>query len=267
MLKPTLAVALIVPAAAYSLIPHAPPTPTTSMPHAADDAVEPEAAPRRAPQAADYDEVEIAGFAVLVERAFLRDDPTHARRTLAALTFDLELCVERLPGDAVNGLREWSKVWVTRALPGRAGFTAAALCYHESEAWVTTHGYGKERARAVEVCNAANYLAWRAEQPMSILHEMAHAWHARLGHPAYIDEAFERAKASGVYDRVGHALGGDTRRAYAMNNSREFFAELSEAYFGRNDFEPFTRPALEAHDSPGAAMVRRAWGIGEGPGR
>ena len=38
------------------------------------------------------------------------------------------------------------------------------------------------------------------------------------------------------------------------------FAELSEAYFGRNDFYPFTRKELEKHDPAGYRLMRETWG-------
>jgi hypothetical protein len=62
---------------------------------------------------------------------------------------------------------------------------------------------------------------------------------------------------------------GDLRRAYAMQNAREYFAELSEAYFGANDYEPFDREALRTFDPAGFDAVKRLWSLdepGEGAG-
>ena len=47
---------------------------------------------------------------------------------------------------------------------------------------------------------------------------------------------------------------------YALTNAKEYFAELSEAYFGRNDFYPFTRKELEKHDPAGYRLMRETWG-------
>lgn len=44
-----------------------------------------------------------------------------------------------------------------------------------------------------------------------------------------------------------------------LSNPREYFAELSEAYFGRNDFYPFVRSDLCAYDKEGFAVVDRLW--------
>ena len=52
---------------------------------------------------------------------------------------------------------------------------------------------------------------------------------------------------------------GGSKRAYALNNVQEFFAEMSEAYFGRNDFFPFTRGELQEHDPEICALIERLW--------
>jgi hypothetical protein len=49
--------------------------------------------------------------------------------------------------------------------------------------------------------------------------------------------------------------------AYAMTNQMEYFAELTEAVFSTNDFYPFTRDELAAHDPVGMAAVLKAWKV------
>ena len=105
--------------------------------------------------------------------------------------------------------------------------------------------------------------------PCFVLHELAHAYHDRvLGFDhAEIQAAYERAKAAGIYENVERWLGNGRpnthERAYAMSNAREYFAETTEAFFGRNDFFPFTREELEKHDPPMASLLTRLWGAGK----
>ena len=40
---------------------------------------------------------------------------------------------------------------------------------------------------------------------------------------------------------------------------KEYFAELSEAWYWENDFQPFDRAELETFDPQGAAAVEAAW--------
>jgi Mlc titration factor MtfA (ptsG expression regulator) len=101
--------------------------------------------------------------------------------------------------------------------------------------------------------------------PDFVLHELAHAYHDRvLGFDhGEIRAAYEAAKASGRYDRVKRWTGErETReRAYAMTDPKEYFAETSEAYFGRNDFEPFQREELAQHDPHMLRLLEKLWGV------
>jgi len=50
-------------------------------------------------------------------------------------------------------------------------------------------------------------------------------------------------------------------RAYAMTNDQEYFAETTEAFFGRNDMEPFTRDELEKFDPEMFALLKQVWKV------
>ncbi|MEZ6232602.1 MAG: hypothetical protein R3B68_00275 [Phycisphaerales bacterium] len=137
-----------------------------------------------------------------------------------------------------------------------------------SPGWLTANGYDAARAGTVEILHADKYLLWRAEQPMMLLHELAHAYHLRFGYQEpLVLAAYRAAIDAGRYDAVAHTLRpqGEPRRAYAATNQQEYFAELTEAYFGRNDYFPFTRKDLVRHDPAGTAAVVALW-FGEPPG-
>ncbi len=211
---------------------------------------------------AAYAPREIAGFTVLVHPA-ADEDPRLARRVIAALTFDLELIVARVPEASLDTLRRTSIV-VTPRTRAREGLSGRGMCFHASAGWLTANGYDAAREGTVEILNMGDFLEWRAEQPMMTLHELAHAMHWRTGFDREdIRLAFEAARDAGRYEAVAHALAGEgeLRRAYAMVNDKEYFAELSEAIFGRNDFFPFTADDLRAHDPDGYAVVARVWGL------
>jgi Mlc titration factor MtfA (ptsG expression regulator) len=93
---------------------------------------------------------------------------------------------------------------------------------------------------------------------------LAHAYHDQVlsfKHPE-IKAAYESAKASGTYNEVerfdGNKIVKD--KAYAMTTPQEYFAELTEAYFGKNDFYPFNHNELKEHDPEGYALIKRVWG-------
>jgi len=58
---------------------------------------------------------------------------------------------------------------------------------------------------------------------------------------------------------------GKMGRHYALNNAKEFFAEMSEAYFGTNDFYPFVRAELRQYDPEAFDLLTSIWEDGRTP--
>ena len=136
--------------------------------------------------------------------------------------------------------------------------------YHPSADWLRDNGYNPEKAGGVEINNARNFIAWsRSTQPAMLLHELSHAYMFRFvqpGNPNYdlLKKAYTRAVETGIYDAVDY-IGGGKKKAYALTDINEYFAELSEAYFLKNDFYPFTREDLKTHDPDGHAILALVW--------
>lgn len=203
--------------------------------------------------AADYRLVEGRSWTIWMERSL--DD--HPRRAVAVELLKAKLAeVEKLLPAAA--LEEMVKVpiWLSRDV-------AAGACYHPSAEWLRKNGRVVDMARSIEIQNMDHFIDWSPTQPMMVLHELAHAWQDRVleggNGNAEIAKAYLAAKESGIYQKVRHK-DGSTREAYAMTNAMEYFAECTEAFFGRNDFQPFDREELEKFDPAGARMVEKMWG-------
>jgi len=196
----------------------------------------------------------VEGWTVRVSGLLIADEDL-AARTLALLRVKLFDANRAILPAALASLRRDVVVWVERD-----GERFPGMCYHPSSEWLRANGFNPDKAGGIEVGDADNFLEWSREQPAMVIHELAHAWFDRLppGGRAAVREAYEQAKSAGAYERMLRA-GGHTERAYAMNNVQEYFAELSEAYLGTNDFFPFVRAELAQHDKPGYDVVRAAW--------
>ena len=132
--------------------------------------------------------------------------------------------------------------------------------YHPNAEWLRDNGFRAAKAKAIEFDDADFFVDKMKEQPMMVLHELAHAFHHQvLGNedPSII-AAHAQAVESGRYDRVERA-NGKFERHYALVNRQEYFAELTETYFGRNDFYPYTRDQLRQFDPQGFKLVERIW--------
>ncbi|MBM3472706.1 MAG: hypothetical protein FJX75_05470 [Armatimonadetes bacterium] len=204
----------------------------------------------------DYSVREVEGFTVRVNQRLLDERPEAAGEALQLLAAKLLEVRRVVPAGALAALRT-VPIWVEAEDPhGRH----LCMCYHPSREWLGENGYNPDKARCVEVANIGNFLSWSREQPAMVFHELAHAYHHQvLGYDdPTIKQAYERAKESGAYESVLY-YDGKLQRAYAMNNDQEYFAELTEAYFGTNDFYPFVRPEVEQFDLVGFAMLKSAW--------
>ncbi len=196
----------------------------------------------------------IHGFTVRVSAAAMAH-PDTTNPALELLEAELAEAIELTPEHTHAALRK-VVFWVEHNAPEHA-----CACYHPSAVWLLQNGFNPDKARGIEIANPKNFVEWtKRDQPLMVLHELAHAYHhAVLGyeHPL-ISSSFEKAKAGGKYESVMH-VSGNPRRHYALSNDREYFAELTESYFGKNDFEPFTRDELKTFDPNGYAMIEKLW--------
>jgi hypothetical protein len=206
-----------------------------------------------------YHEQDIEGWHVLVNEKLLVETNL-CEQTLKLLAAQLYQIVRAVPSEPLAKLRQ-IPIWVERS---SAQFPC--MCYHESRDWLSTHGVNPEKTGAVELANPEAFLAWTRDQPWMVLHELAHGYHQRfLGHDhAGIRRCFEQAKAGKTYESVLR-INGKRDRHYALNNEKEYFAESTEAFFGTNDFYPFTRAELKEHDPEMFKVLCEVWDVSATP--
>lgn len=175
---------------------------------------------------------------------------------MAELDDQLAAVVSYLAGDVLTQMQQ-VRIWVeTDQLSDRSGQ------FHVSELWLTNNGYNPEKAGAVEISNTRIFVQNARELNVStVLHELSHARQLHLTNnnsALDFEGVYNNALASGTYESVEYVT-GTLRPAYAMTNSQEYFAELSEAYFATNDFFPFNRAELLDFDPDGYELVLQAW--------
>lgn len=220
------------------------------------DSANPADFPRYRPTA-DYQERQLCGWRLMVSPDLLTDEEL-TRRTFAELERQLLAIAQVVPSPALEKLRQVT-IWVEKDEPHHA-----CMAYHPSRRWLAEHDINPDKARCVELANAKRFLSWIQDQPWMVLHELAHAYHDQFLTDGYdnreLREAWEKAKQKGLYESVGYIRGGK-KRAYALNNPMEFFAETSEALFGKNDFFPYNKTDLASYDPETYHLLCRLWGL------
>jgi len=222
-----------------------------SAPSSADEPAKPAYEPT-----SNYTPRDVRGWTVFVNHRLLEDQKELGDRTLELLEVKLYDVVRMVPPSAVEKLRQVA-IWVEFAHPRHP-----CMCYHPSREWLTANDFNPEKAGSVEIANAAAFLQWTHEQPSMVLHELAHGYHHRfLGgyENPEIAALHQKAIQRKAYESVLH-WDGKMVRAYAASNLQEYFAELSEAWFGANDFYPFVRAEVLAHDPEAAELLKKLWG-------
>jgi hypothetical protein len=133
-------------------------------------------------------------------------------------------------------------------------------CYHEDRSWLEANNVNPDKTGAIELCNARAFLTW-TDEPMVVLHELAHAYHHQyLDNDSDVRRCYEKAKANPKLKNTLRASGHHERH-YALSSEREYFAEMTEALFGTNDYYPFVRAELKEADPGMYAVLRNAWSV------
>jgi hypothetical protein len=135
--------------------------------------------------------------------------------------------------------------------------------YHPSRGWLKEKGYSEALAKCVHIPSAEGFLAPfdLHRMPWVVLHELAHAYHDQvLGfeEPRLV-AAWKKFRDSGNHKSVLTSYGA-MREHYGLNNAKEFFAELTETYFGSNDFYPFVAGELKQAEPEIFALLAAIWG-------
>lgn len=205
---------------------------------------------------------DIEGWQVYIEPALLEGE--HAEmgaKSIGMLRNHLERVAILVPEPALTKLRQVG-IWIevdhplTDVEPGP---------YHGGGRWLAENGWDIRMENCVHVTKAESLLDRHhmLKHPFVIFHELAHGFHDEHVADGYMNkailDAYKNAMAKGLYDQVKDYK-GQTVRAYGATNQMEYFAEISEAYFYRNDFYPFLNVELKEHDPVGYELMRKVWG-------
>ena len=212
-----------------------------------------------ADQPASRAERSIEGFRVRVDERLLPGgaDDEVGRAALAFLAAKLADVRIVVPADKRERLRQ-----VTIVLDASCG-DLHAMQYHPSGDWLEANGYPRDLEKCVHLPRAADVATPRNvnEQPWVVLHELAHAYHDQVlgfDEPRILAawEAFKadaRGQSTLLFD-------GSRTKHYGLTDQKEFFAEMTEAYFGSNDFQPFNQAELKTDHPDIYALLADIWG-------
>ena len=201
---------------------------------------------------------ELEGWTIRVDDRLLGDAPDAAlgARTLRFLEAKLVDIKAVVPADRLKDLQA-----VTIVLDLNCG-KLASMQYHPGAGWLKANGYPTDLVKCVHLPRAADVATRRNinEQPWCILHELAHGYHDQkldFEEPR-VKAAYEKYKQSGHGDAT-LLYNGKRVKHYALTNQMEFFAEMTESFFGVNDFFPFNRAELQEAEPELFQLLTEIW--------
>lgn len=211
-----------------------------------------------APKPTAHETKQIEGWTVHLDQRLLTEENKElagrAQRMLGNALYEIALI---MPTNRLAKLRE-VPIWLDLSHGGLQN-----MQYHPSADWLKEHGYATELAKCVHIPSAAFFTGLRHHriQPWCVLHELAHSYHDRVlgfDHPR-IKSVWEKWRQKPEYETSLY-IEGHPRRHYGLTDHKEFFAEMTEAYFGMNDFYPFNRGELKTHEPEVYALMEEIWG-------
>lgn len=209
-------------------------------------------------QPKEHRAVPLEGWTVQVdERLFSPKEEELGKRALRLLSIQLFQIKERLPGDKVKRLQQVT-IWLDR--------TCGDLQrpqYHPGKEWLVEHGFPGTLVKGVHIPDAVYFASanFQRHQPFATLHELAHAYHDQvLSFDNTEIKAAWSAFSEKLKDKTVLRSSGKQEKHYATTNPQEFFAEMTETYFGVNDYYPFIRSELQRDEPEIAALIDRIWG-------
>jgi hypothetical protein len=210
------------------------------------------------PKPASHTIREIEGWKVHIDdRLLAKDNDALGKKAIKLLEGQLGNIALIVPADKVERLRKvpiWLDLTHGKLVPAQ---------YHPSAGWLIGHGYTKELEKCVHIPDAKYFALPRhqRDQPWAVMHEMAHAYHDQVlkFENAEIKAAYERFVKSGKY-KATLRIDGKMSEHYALTNEKEFFAEMTESYFGRNDFYPFNSGELQKEEPDLFKLLAKIWG-------
>ena len=200
----------------------------------------------------------IEGWTVRIDDRLLKGSGVAlGERALKLLTARLVAITIVVPEKALAGLRA-ANIEMDLDYPD-----LNVVQYHPDADWLKKEGYSEKLAKCVHIPNVEDFLSPFENQrmPWVMLHELAHGYHDQvLGFDELrIKTAWKKFRDSGKYNKVLTVRWG-IHDNYAITNQMEFFAEMTETYFGSNDFYPFVAGELQQAEPEIFALMADIWG-------
>lgn len=201
-----------------------------------------------------YRKRQIEGWTVYVSPPLVQQK-AYGDEICKLLRYKLHLVKRYMPEKALEQLQK-VPIWLerdSRAVP--------YMTYHACAKKLKAGNQNPDKLGAIEIGNAERFLQWQNLQQFAILNQLARAYYGQVLSKEIkeIKGAWEKTVKGGKYDSVLRFDGKHVRHP-AMNDPLEFFAEMTESYYGINDHYPFLQFETRQYDPNTCRLLEKLWG-------
>ena len=207
-------------------------------------------------EATDYQKLVIEGWTVMVS-ADVQNDSSLYQPIIDQLNEDLRRVKGVVPNSLLSKLQK-TVIWSEKSMPIQK---LNSLFFNGSRKLTKKYALVPDSYGGIILGKTEAYLAVAGFKPWGMLHELTHAYHQfHIKHDYEpIKLAFDNTKANDLHNPASdQRINGS---GYPTRNKKEYFSELTVAYFGRKLFYPHDRTELAEYDPVGYCAVVNAWGL------
>jgi len=201
-----------------------------------------------------YHKTDIKGWTVYVS-PLLRRRRAYSKQMLDLLEYKLYLIDIYMPADSLDKLKT-TPIWLeleNNAVP--------YIAYHCCKNTLKAKGLNPDKLNAVEIGSSRNFQRWQEFQKFILLRYLAYAYYDKYlkGQKKQIHSEYTNILNSGKYNSVLRFDGKKVRHP-ALKSPKEYFASMTESYYGLSDHYPFIQFELRQCDPNTCDLLTEIWG-------
>jgi len=201
-----------------------------------------------------YEKRQIEGWTVYLDPSLVRQK-AYGDEMAKLLRYKLHLVKRYMQEKSLEQLQK-VQIWIehnNRAVP--------YMTYHASAEKLKAANQNPDKLRSIEIGNTERFRRWQGLQQFAVLNQLAGAYyHRALSKQAKkIEEAWRKARDGGKYASVLRFDGKKVPHP-ALAGPMEYFAEMTEAYYGVNDHYPFLQFETSQYDPNTCNLLEELWG-------
>jgi hypothetical protein len=201
-----------------------------------------------------YYKTDIKGWTVYVN-PLLRRLRAYSASMLKLLEYKLYVIEIYMPAGSLEKLKT-IPIWLELA-----DKPVPYIAYHCCKNTLKARGLNPDKLNAIEIGSCRNFERWQEFQKFVLLRYLAYAYYDKYlkEQKSQIDSAYRKTLKDGLYTSVLRFDGKEVRHP-ALNNPKEYFARMTESYYGLSDHYPFIQFELSQHDPNTPVLLTKLWG-------